>query len=301
MRVFVTGATGFIGSAVVRELIDAHHQVVGLARSARAAESLAAMGVEVHRGNLADAQSLQSGAANADGVIHTAFNHDFEKFQENCELDRRVIEALGSALADTRKPLIVTSATGLLAGMPSASEQDNPPATSTNPRVASEQAAASIFARGVNVSVVRLPPSVHGEGDHGFVPALIRMAREKGVSAFAGDGANRWPAVHKLDAARVFRLALERGEYGARYHAIAEVGVPFRHIAEVISRRLDVPLVGLSHEEVRPHFGWFSHFSTMDNPVVNERTRAVLDWHPVQLGLIDDIDRWDYFVQPSRL
>jgi len=295
MRVFVTGATGFVGSAVVRELIDAQHHVIGLARSDAAARSLVAMGAQVHRGNLDDLTSLQSGVATADGVIHTAFNHDFAKFRENCELDRRVIEALGSVLAGTHKPLIVTSATGLLSGLSLAREEDTPPETSTNPRVASEEAAALIASRGTNVSIVRLPPSVHGDGDRGFIHLLVRFAREKGVAAYADDGANRWPAVHRLDAAGVFRLALQAGAPNARYHAVAEMGVSMRHIAEVIGRRLNLPVAALTREAAIAHFGWFAHFAMMDNPATSERTQALLGWEPMQPGLIADISRSQYF------
>jgi len=295
MRVFVTGATGFVGSAVVKELIEAGHKVLGLARSDASAKSLAGVGADVHRGSVEDIQSLRRGAAAADGVIHTAFIHDFSKYKESCEIDRRAIEALASALVGSDRPLIVTSVTALVGQDKVATEDMRVSDASLLPRASSEDAADSAAMRGVHVSVVRLPPSVHGEGDHAFVPTLINMARDKGVSAYIGDGLNRWPAVHKLDAAQLFRLALEKGAAKATYHGVADEGVPLREIAKVIGRRLNVPIVSKSPEEAANHFAWFAHFAALDNPSSSQRTRELLGWEPTQPGLLSDIDQPGYF------
>jgi nucleoside-diphosphate-sugar epimerase len=296
MRVFVTGSTGFVGSAVVQELLGAGHQVLGLVRSDAGAQALAATGAAVHRGDLQDLDSLREGAAQSDAVIHTAFIHDFSKFKENCEIDRRAIAALGDPLEGSSKPLIITSGTGLLrADRPVTEEDGYTSGPNAIPRVATEESADAVKARGVNVSIMRLPPSVHGDGDHGFVPMLIAMAREKGVSAYIGEGRNLWPAVHRLDAARLYRLALEKNAGPRRYHAVAEPGVPFKEIATVIGKRLGVPVVSKSPEDAAAHFTWFAHFAAMDNHASSEQTRTATGWNPTQPGLIADIDRPRYF------
>ena len=288
MRVFVTGASGFIGSAIIPELIKAGHQVLGLARSDAAAQSVVAAGAQVHRGDLENLESLRSGAAMSDGVIHCAFIHDFSKYQENCEIDRRAVEALGSALAGSDRPLVVTSGTALLTPGRIGTEEDE--FAPTFPRAASEQAADAVAARGVRASVVRLPPSVHDPSKHGLVTMMVALAREKGISAYVGDGLNRWPAVHRLDAAHLYSLALEKGAAKARYHGIGEEGVALRDIAEVIGRRLNVPVVSKSPEEAADHFGFLAFFVGADVPVSSAQTQERLGWRPTQVGLITDLD-----------
>ena len=296
MRVFVTGATGFIGSLVVDELLKAGHQVLGLARSDAGAKSLAVAGAEVHRGSIEDLESMRTGAAASDGVIHLAFIHDFSKFVANCEADRQVVEAIGSVLAGSDRPFIVTSGTGLANTVPGQPAlEDNPTINSSViPRAASEEAAASLSARGVNVSVVRLP-QVHDEVKQGLITVAVALAREKGVSPYVGDGLNRWPAAHVLDTARLYRLAFEKRAPGAKYHAVAEEGVPLRDIAEVIGRGLKVPVVSMSQEEAADHFGWMAMFVGRDSPASSAQTREHLGWHPTGPGLIADLERMNYF------
>ena len=296
MRVFVTGATGFIGSAVVRELIEAGHEVTGLARSDQAAAALMAAGAEVHRGSLEDPASLPRGAAAADGVIHTAYIHDFSEHNDAAayaRIDGRAIETIGEALAGSDRPLVVTSGLVHTPGRP-ATEEDDAPDNPAYPRV-SEPAALSLAGRGVRVSVVRLPPSVHGEGDHGFVPALIGIARETGLAAYVGDGSNRWAAVHRLDAAHLFRLALEAAPAGMRLHGVGDEGVPFRDIAEVIGRHLSLPVAAISPADAQRHFGLLALFASIDIAASSALTRTQLGWHSVQPALIPDLDKGHYF------
>ena len=292
MRVFVTGASGFIGSAVAAELIGAGHQVVGLARSSASAEALAAAGVEVHRGALDDIASLRAGTATADGVIHLAFNHDFSDYGGAAETDCLAIEALGEALAGSDRPLVVAAGlTGVPSGHVLTEDDDLVPSV---PRL-SEATAPQLAQRGVHASVVRLPPTVHGEGDHGFVPRLIDIARDKGVSAYPGDGTNRWPAVHREDAAVVFRLALEAAPVGARLHAVDEEGVATREIANVIGRQLALPVRGVPADQAFDHFGWLGGFFSLDIAASSALTRSRLDWKPTGPTLLGDLNQAYYF------
>ena len=292
MRIFVTGATGFIGSAIVPELIGAGHQVIGLTRSDAGAEALVAAGAEAHRGNLEDLESLRSGAAKSDGVIHCAFNHDFSKFVENCEMDKRAIEAIGSVLVGSDRPLLVSSGVGLLAPGHVVTEDDVHPANSPMPRV-SEGTALALLSQGVRASVVRLP-QVHDPVKQGLITYLVQVAREKGVSAYVGDGSNRWSAAHVSDVARLYRLAFEKDEAGSKYHAVAEEGVPVREIAEVIGRGLKVPVVSLSPEEAQAHFGWLGMFAGLDMPASSALTQERLNWHPTGPRLIADLEAMRY-------
>jgi nucleoside-diphosphate-sugar epimerase len=295
MRIFVTGATGFVGSAIVQELIDAGHQVLGLARSDAGAKSLTAVGAQMHRGDLEDLESLRSGAANSDAVIHTAFNHDFSKYVTNCEADRCVIEALGSVLAGSDRLLIVTSGTGIANSETSLlCTEDDPPASSkVAPRAASEEAAAAVAARGVRVAVVRLP-QVHDTVKQGLVTYAIHLAREKGVSAYVGDGLNRWPAAHRFDTAHLYRLVLEKANGDATFHAVAEEGVPARDIAEVIARGLNVPAISIAPEEAVGHFGWLAAFIGRDIPASSAQTRQKLGWSPTGPTLLTDLEHMRY-------
>lgn len=294
MKVFVTGATGFIGSVVVRELLGAGHQVLGMTRSEAGAQSLVGAGAEAHLGTLEDLDSIKRGAAASDGVIHTAFDHDFSRFVENCEKDRRVIEALGIALQGTDRPLIITSGVGMgSAGPGQIATEDIFNPSNPNPRVASELAGNRMLAAGISVSVMRLP-QVHDTVKQGLITPLIAVAREKGVSAYVGDGANRLSAAHVIDTARLYRLALEKHEAGARYNAVAEEGVPMREIVEVIGRGLKVPVVSLSPEEAAAHFGWMSIFADLDLSASSAITREKLGWNPTRPGLIADLEQIHY-------
>ncbi|KQR81660.1 NAD-dependent dehydratase [Burkholderia sp. Leaf177] len=290
MRIFLTGATGFIGSALVPELIGAGHQVIGVTRSDEGARALDAAGAEVHRGTLEDPESLRRGAEQADAVIHTAFDHDFSKFVENCEKDRRVIAALGSALAGSDRPLIITSGTGIGAGPngePATEDVFN--SSHPNPRIASELAGNALLDAGINVSVMRLP-QVHNPFRQGLISPIVEIAREKGVVAYVGKGENRWPAGHLSDVAQLYRLAVEAGERGARYNAVGEEGVSSRAIAESLGRGMKLPVVSIAPEEAAAHFGWLAMFVGLDMPASSALTRARLNWHPTGPTLIEDLD-----------
>jgi len=298
MRVFITGATGFIGSAVVSELIGTGHKVLGLARSDAGAKRLADAGADAMRGSVEDLDSLKRGVAESEGVIHLAFIHDFTDFAGSCAKDKAAIETLGNALAGSNRPLVVTSGVlGLAQGRPG-TEEDVP--ADVFPRK-SEAAGLSFASRGVRASVIRLSPSVHGDGDHGFVPQLINLARTKGLAAYVGDGKNRWPGVHRLDAARLYRLALEKGTAGGRYHGVADEGVPIRDLAEIIGRHLHVPAVSRSAEEVAGMLGFIGQVLAMDSPCSSKLTQERLGWHPTQVGLIADLEKGTYFETKAPL
>lgn len=299
MRVFVTGATGWVGSAVVKELRASGHEVLGLARSGDKAGALAATGAEVLRGTLDDLDILTRGARAADAVIHTAFNHDFSKFVENCAQDERAITAMGAALEGTNKQILVTSGMARLAEGQGrlATEADMPPPVSSAYPRASEAAARALAKRGVRAGAVRLPPSVHGKGDRGFVPHLIALAREKGISAYVGEGRNVWASVHRFDAAPVYRLALESGVVDDTFHAVADEAVPFREIAETIGSELGVPVRSLTPEEAAAHFGWFALFVGLDMAASSQQTREWLGWRPVHSSLLADLEEGHYFAE----
>jgi nucleoside-diphosphate-sugar epimerase len=309
MRIFITGASGWIGSAVVSELTGAGHEVVGLARSDASGDALTATGVEVHRGTLDDLDSLRDAAAASDGVIHLAFKHELAfsgDFQGAADADRRAVETFGEALAGSDRPLIIASGTLGVAPGRVATEQDghdsNPAraAWGSGPqtRWATSEFVLSLSSRGIRSSIMRLPPTNHGDGDRGFMATLVEIARQKGVSGYIGDGTNRWPAVHRLDSARLFRLALEQAPAGSTLHAVADEGVPIRDIAEVIGRHLDLPVVSISPEDAGEHFTWLAGFLASDSPASSALTRELLDWHPTHPGLIADLDQGHYF-QPA--
>jgi len=310
MRVFVTGASGWIGSAVVPELIGAGHEVTGLARSDASAAALAAAGAQVLHGTLDDLDGLRSAAAASDGVIHLAFKHDIAfsgDFQGAADADRRAVETIGEALAGSDRPFVIASGTLLLAAGRVGTEQDGhglaPAVTALGSgprtRAATAEITLSLASRGVRSSVVRLPPTCHGDGDHGFLATLVGVARDKGVSGYIGDGSNHWPAVHRLDAAHLFRLALEKAPAGSTLHAVADEGVPIRAIAEVIGRHLDLPVVAVSPDQAGEHFSWLAGFLAADSPASSALTRELLGWQPMHPGLIDDLDKGHYFHNPS--
>lgn len=286
MNVFVTGASGFIGSAIVQELLRAGHQVTGLARSAASATAIRTAGGSVLEGTLEDHRILQQGAAAADGVIHTAFIHDFSRYDKASETDKAAIHAMGEALKGTRKPMIVTA--GIL-GLPKNDGYITESSVQEQGLRGSEAAAMSLAAAGVYTSVVRLPPSVHDKGDKGFVPFIMELAKKKGVSAYPDEGNNRWPAVHRSDAARLYRLALEQAGTGALYNAIGETGIPVKDIAALIATKLNLPLASVAGEDIRGHFEWMSGFIGFDSPATSSETQRQLGWQPGGIGLLEDI------------
>jgi nucleoside-diphosphate-sugar epimerase len=294
MRIFLTGATGFIGSAIVPELLQSGHKVIGMTRSDDGARALHAAGAEAHRGSLEDLASIRSGAETADAVIHTAFDHDFSRFVENCEKDRRVIGALGEALKGSDRPLLITSGTGIgSAGHGRLAREDIFDDSHPNPRIASERAGNALLDAGVNISVMRLP-QVHNTQKQGLITPLIAVFREKGVAAYIGEGRNRWPAGHRSDVALLYRLAIEKKQPGARYHAVGEEGIETRSIAEALARGLKIEAVSIPQENAAEHFGWLAMFAGMDMPASSALTQAMLGWHPGGPGLIADLDAMVY-------
>jgi nucleoside-diphosphate-sugar epimerase len=293
MHIFVTGAPGFIGSALVPQLIQAGHQVLGLTRSDVGAERLRKVGAEALHGNLEDLDSLRKGAAQSDGVIHLAFNHDFSQFQKNCEDDRKAIEVIGEVLLGSSRPFVITSGTAIAANVDGKPSTEDSPTASWNPRAASEATVKELTARGVNSSVVRLA-QIHDTHKQGLVPFVTAVAHEKRISAYVGDGGNRWPAAHVSDVARLYRLAFEKAEPGAIYHAVDEEGVSMKAIAEALGRGLKVPVVSIKPEEAEAHFGWIGHFAGHDMPASSAITQQKLNWKPAGPGLIADLDGMDY-------
>jgi nucleoside-diphosphate-sugar epimerase len=293
MRIFITGATGFIGSALIPELLRANHQVLGLTRSDSGAKALRTIGVDVLNGNLEDLESLRKGAAQSDGVIHLAFNHDFSRFEQNCKDDQNAIRAMGEVLAGSSRPLIVTSGTAIASSVDGKPAAEDSPVASWNPRGASEAVTLDLVARGVNASIVRLS-QIHDTRRQGLVPYLLQVAREKGVSAYIGDGSNRWPAAHVSATAVLYRLAFEKGQPGAIYHAVDEEGVPMKAVAEAHGRGLKVPVVSISPEQAEAHFGWLARFAAHDMPASSQITQNLLAWKPTGPGLIADLDAMDY-------
>ncbi len=310
MRVFVTGASGWIGSAVVPELLGAGHQVVGLARSDASAAALSAAGAEVQHGTLDDLETLRDAAGGCDGVIHLAFKHEIAfsgDFQGAADADRRAIETFGEALAGTDRPLVIASGTLGLAPGRVASERDGreraeqPPISGHATRMDNAQLTLAFASRGIRSSVLRLPPTVHGDGDNGFMAAIVAIAREKRVAGYVGDGSNRWPATHRLDVAQLFRLALEQAPAGSVLHGIAEQGVPIRDVAEVIGRQLEVPVQSISENDAGEHFGWLAGFIGLDSPASSELTRELMGWQPTHPGLIDDLEHDYYFREAASV
>jgi nucleoside-diphosphate-sugar epimerase len=294
MRVFVTGASGWVGSAVVKELLANGHSVLGMARSDEGAAKVAAAGADVHRGTLEDLDSIAAGTVGADGVVHAAFSHDFSKFEANGLAEKAAIGTLVAALAGSDRPLIITSGTAMLGAGQLVTEDTKAPDSSFVPR-APEQSGFAGVDKGVRVSAIRLPPSVHGDGDHGFVAMLTSIAREKGEAAYVSEGANRWPSVHRFDAARLYRLALEKGRAGVVYQAVAEEGIPFRDIATAIGNGLNLPVVSKTPDDAATYFGWFARFGAIDNHASSAKTRAELGWAPREQGLLADLAAGYYF------
>jgi nucleoside-diphosphate-sugar epimerase len=293
MRIFVTGAPGFIGSALVPNLIQAGHQVLGLTRSEAGAETLRKLGAEVLHGNTEDLDSLRKGAEQSDGVIHLAFNHDFSQFQKNCEDDRKAIGAIGEVLLGSNRPFVVTSGTAIAVNVDGQPSTEESATSSWNPRAASEAAVKELTERGVNTSIVRLA-QIHDTRKQGLVPYVTAVAKAKGISAYIGEGANRWPAAHVSDTARLYHLAFEKAEPGAIYHAVDEEGVSMKAIAEAIGRGLKVPVISIKPEEAEAHFGWLAHFAPHDMPSSSAITQRKLNWKPTGPGLIEDLDGMDY-------